>query len=1021
MRSRFALICRKGRIKVTIPVAAVNLSLRNGAKIALLLSAVLLLPTKRSFALDPSRALTQYIQHVWRSEDGLPQNTVESVLQTRDGYIWIATDGGLVRFDGVQFTVFDKRNTALKSSSIISLVEDGQGTLWLTTYGGGVAHYQNGKFQVYTTRDGLSSDLTTAMCRDREGGVWIGTERGLDLFDKQKFVSYTTADGLPDNRVRALFQDVSGALWIGTADGGLAEFRNGKFKIYTKKDGLSDLQINVISGDHDGNLWIGTEAGGLNLFRDGKFRSYTTKDGLSDDSVRAILKDREGSLWIGTRNGGLNRIIDGTFSSLNTKEGLSHEFVRCLFEDREGSLWIGTSEGGLDRLQDSKFTLYGKNEGLSSDLVFCVYQDREGTLWIGTMGGGLNRFKDGKFVHYTAKDGLAGNVVRSLFEDSEGNLWIGTAGGGLSRYRNGVFTTVNSRNGISNDVVASISEDREHNLWIGTLSGLNRFKNGKFTVYTTKDGLTNDSVRDIHQDRNGVLWFATAGGGLIRLQDGKFRSYTTRDGLSDNIVYSIHEDAQGSLWIGTGDGGLTRFRDGKFTSWNEKQGLFDDQAFQILEDDRGTLWMSSNNGIYSVNKEDLEAYATAKTRLLKSVGYGEEDGMRSRECNGGTQPAGWRTRDGRLWFPTIKGLVMIDSAHIKTNLLPPPVVVGDVVVDDQKIEERNGSSSPIVSLPPGKDKFEFHYAALSFLAPQKVRFKYKLEGYDQAWINADTRRVAYYTRIPPRSYRFRVIACNNDGIWNETGASFNFVLQPYFYQTRWFYFFCAGVAGLIAWSAYRLRLQQVSARFSAVLQERNRMAREIHDTLAQSLTGISLQLEGARETLRSEPEQAVEHLTLAKGLVRSGLSETRRLVWDLRSQSPDSDLTSAIRNMAGGLAASANLEVKVEVRGNPRKIDGAIESHLLRIVQEAITNAVKHAHAGKMLVELTFDSGEIGLRLKDNGCGFDAQAPRSPRAGKFGLIGMQERVEKMRGTLTITSSHNAGTDIAIRVPSNSHE
>jgi len=708
--------------------------------VGFLLLIIILSEPVTAWALDPDKTITQYVHDVWQVEDGLPQSTITAILQTRDGYIWLGTQEGLVRFDGVRFTVFDKKNTKnIKDSHILTLFEDHEGSLWIGTYGGGLNRLKDKEFTAYTTKEGLSDNMVWSICEDGKGSIWIGTySGGLNRLRDGKFTAYTTKDGLSNDFVRSIYEDREGSLWIGTGEG-LNRLRDGKFTAYTTKDGLSNDMVWSIYEDRNGSLWIGTYSGGLNRFKDGKFTAFTTKEGLSDDIVKSIYEDREGSIWIGTEGGGLNRLRDGKFTVYTTKEGLSNDFVKSIYEDREGSLWIGTDGGGLNRLKDDKFTVYTTKEGLSSDLVKSIYEDREGSLWIGT-GEGLNRLKDGKFTVYTTKEGLSNDMVWSIYEDRKGSLWIGT--------------------------------------WRG---GLNRLRDGKFTAYTTKDGLSNDMVRSIYEDREGSLWIGTDGGGLNRLRDGKFTVYSTKEGLSNDLVRSIYEDGEGSLWIGTRGGGLNRLKDGKFTAYTTKEGLFDDSVWQILEDGKGNLWMSCNNGIFRVSMRELNDFAEGKISSINSISYGEPDGMMSKECNGGFQPAGWKSRDGKLWFPTIRGVVMINPENIRTNKLPPPVLIEHVIIDN-----RSFAASGVIQISPGNKDFEFHYTGLSFLVPERVKFKYKLEGWNKEWIDAGTRRTAYYTNIPPGSYCFRVIACNNDGIWNEEGASLKIIVPPPFWQIWWF-------------------------------------------------------------------------------------------------------------------------------------------------------------------------------------------------------------------------------------------
>ena len=814
-----------------------------GQKLIALLFPVLLWPvllwTSPALALDPEKPVGEYGHDVWQTEHGLPSNSIQAITQTGDGYLWLGTKGGLVRFDGVRFTVFDKINTReIKSNDILALCLDHEGSLWVGTYGGGLVRLKGGRFTLYTTKDGLSDNFIQSLYEDKQGALWVGTVNGLSRFKDERFTVYKAQDGLPNSNVGPICEDLEGNLWVGTA-GGLARLKDGRVTTYTTDEGLLDNSVLSLLADRDGSLWIGSN-GGLNRLKGGKFTA--DQGGLIKNTVRSLAKDREGNLWVGTTGGGMIRMKDEKLAAYTTKEGLSNDLVGAIYSDREGSLWVGTYGGGLNRLKNGKFIAYTTADGLSNDFAFSIYEDREGNLWVGTYGGGLNKFKDGKFTAYRKRDGLLSDVVRSVCEDREGGLWVGTYHGGLNRLKDGKITSYTTQDGLSNNSVYSIYEDRRGGLWVGTDRGLNLWKDGRFTVYTTKDGLPNDVIRATYEDQEGNLWIGTYGGGLVRMKDGRFTAYTTKDGLSDDFVRSIYEDREQNIWIATYGGGVVRLKHGRFTAYTTKEGLFDNTVYQVLDDDRGHLWMSCNRGIFFVSKQEMNDFAEGKTRVVTSVAFGTADGMKSSECNGGNQPAGWKTRDGRLWFPTIGGVVCIDPDHIKTNLQPPPVLIEQVVVDSQTLSAAGGAV-----LSPGREKFEFNYTALSFLAPEKVNFKFKLEGFDKAWVKAGTRRVAYYTHLPPGSYVFRVIACNNDGVWNETGASFGFTLRPHFYQTYYCYALCVLALALIVAGGYLLRVRQLKAREKELVwlvKERTRQLEEANEVLKQmsfldSLTGIA--------------------------------------------------------------------------------------------------------------------------------------------------------------------------------------
>ncbi len=751
--------------------------------------------------LDPHLAITQYTQDVWGTESGLPQATILGIAQTADGYLWLASEEGLVRFDGVRFAVFDKENTPqLQANDVRALLVDRKDNLWIGTNGGGLTRYKDGLFTTFTARDGLVNDAILSLHEDAHGALWIGTDGGgMSRYANGAFQTFTTKDGLPDDVVFAICSGPDGSLWLGT-HAGLARLKNDKFSVYTTKDGLGKDDIRAVYADRHGDVWVGTNGAGLSRLLEGRFATYTTHDGLSGNLIWSIAEDSAGSLWIGTGDGGLNRFRDGHFSSYATKLGLTSDAVWTTFEDKEGNLWVGTKGGGLVRLKGGPFTTYTTKEGLSSDVILPVFEDRDGAVWIGTGAAGLNRMKDGKVTVYTMREGLPSDDIYSVNQDGAGTLWAGTRKG-LARLKEGRFQTV--AEGLPNEVVQCTYTDRSGDLWVGTRGGLSRYSGGKFITFSSKEGLSNDNVHSIYEDDSRVLWVGTGGGGLNKFENGRFTPYTRGSGLSNNVVWAISGDSSGGLWLGTNNG-LNYLKDGKFTVVSTRNGLFDDAIFVILDDHRGNFWMSSNRGVFRVAIEDLNAFVGGKTSLIKSIAYGVADGMKSKECNGGFQPMGWRARDGKLYFPTMKGLSVLDPWRLDGAHLPPNVVIERVVVDNKSFNPKQP-----IQLPPGKGEMEFQFTALSLASPEKIRFKYMLEGFDKDWVDAGSRRVAYYTNIQAGEYRFRVIASSNENFSNRSGASSAVTLQPHFYQTYLFALMCSLVGAGVFVVVFRLRMRQL--------------------------------------------------------------------------------------------------------------------------------------------------------------------------------------------------------------------
>lgn len=759
-------------------------------------------------ALDPTTPVTAYIHDVWRSKDGLPQDTVQAIAQTRDGYLWLGTLEGLARFDGVRFTTFDTGNTPeLRHNVVLALSEGQNGELWIGTYGGGLYRHKDGQFKRFSQADGLPSDHVRAVYLAPGGALWIGTTGGLAKLEDGKLTTLTTKDGLPSDRVMSIIEDHEGSLWVGTSGGGVARRKDGVFTRFGVAEGLSSDFVWSIHEDRDHAIWISTEGGGLNRYKDGVFSVFNREDGLPSERVMPVLEDRDHNVWIGT-DAGISRLIpDLSIATHSSKTGLAKDNIRALFEDVEGSLWIGASDGGLNRLRDRRVSVLTARDGLSARSVRTVYEGRDGSVWIGTDGGGLNRLSDGAISVLTTKDGLVHNDVWSILEDSGGDLWVGSAGGGISRLRGGrPFDRLTTKEGLSSDAVSAIYEDRQGRIWIGSQGGgVDRFEHGKIHKGALGPELAGTLVSVLHEDRAGDLWIGTSGAGLFRSSAGSVTRFTTANGLGSDLVLSLHEDARGALWIATSGGGISLLQNNRISTFRAKDGLYDDLAYQILEDTRGYLWMSCNRGIYRVKKSDLEDFAAGRLKSFSSQAYGTADGLSSNECNGRIQPAGSRTRDGRLWFPTMDGLVIIDPEKLSSNTRPPPVLVEEVLVDKRPI-----ASEAVV--PPGRKDIEIRYTALSFAAPSRVLFKYMLVGFDRDWVQAGTRRVAYYTNVPPGEYVFRVIACNEDAIWNEEGAAFSFSLAPHIYQRPWFFGLIALTLALSGFGVHRLRIRRLKRR-----------------------------------------------------------------------------------------------------------------------------------------------------------------------------------------------------------------
>ncbi|MBI2837109.1 MAG: hypothetical protein HYX75_02270 [Acidobacteria bacterium] len=971
--------------------------------------AVLLLPAGAG-ALDLTSSPSQYLHEVWKTSDGLPMNSVQAICQSRDGYLWIGTQEGLVRFDGVRFTVFDSSNTApITNNYFTSLLVDRDGIIWAGTFGGGALRYRNGVLSSLSLEGPSKIGRVRCLYQAGDGSIWIGADGSLTRWRGGSASSLDAEKGLQGETVMCLSEDREGGLWMGTRAGGLKRINpNGLLEVIQLDRPLPAGAVLCLLADRAGRIWIGTGGGGISCYENGHFTNYSMADGLAHDTVRSLCEDRDGNLWIGT-NGGLSRFRDGTFTRFEEKDGLGEAVVLSLAEDREGSLWIGTLAAGLHRLRDSVFTRYGRDEGLSHDVILSTYEDRAGNMWIGTTGGGLNKLKDGAIDSYTTKDGLPSDFVLSLWEDRRGQLWIGTTSG-LARFVDGRIGRVPLTESDPALPVPALYVDREGALWIGTAGGgLFCYRDGHFTSYGRAEGLTSDSVWSIVEDHEGAIWLGTMGGGLCRMRDGLIATVGAGGALGGDIVFAIHEDSAGTLWVGT-NGGLSRIQPEGITSFSTKDGLYSNTIFQILEDGRENLWMTCSKGIFRIGKKELADFANRRSASLACLVYSSVDGLGNAECNGGVQPAGCRDRMGRLWFPTNGGVVMVDPDHLKVNRVVPPVAIEQLVVDQRVLQ-----ASAWGSIPPGSRSFQLDYTALSLLVPRKVRFKYMLEGFDRTWTDAGNRRTAYYTGLRPGHYTFRVRASNNDGIWNDVGAQASLTVLPRFFETTLFYCICVVAVLILCWWLHRLRTSQLRAR-TAVMSERYRVARELHDALLQDVSGVVLELEVVEDLLRSDTEKATELLRRARAVARNSLDEIRHAVWGLRAQGDEKgDLVALLAKMVEQKWNGLSAKVEIRVSGKPRRIPLAIAREIVRIAQESLANSMRHSEAQHIVVGLRFERRQVTLRVRDDGKGFDtARAFAGDKA--YGLRGMRERADQVGGSISIQSRPGSGAEITVEVP-----
>lgn len=961
--------------------------------------------------LDPAKALSQYSLQTWTLEQGLPSTTVLALAQTADGYLWLATYEGLARFDGVRFTVFHSANTeGLVSSSIRALAAAPDGTLWIGTHGGGLVRLREGRFRRYSTREGLPTEMVMALHVDASGTVWAGTTGGLARVDGDR----VQVVGPFRDSISAILRDRAGFVWVGTHGAGLRRLSpGGEWETLGASRGLPGEVVSSLYEDAEGTLWVGLVGGGLARLRGQRFQAYGLADGLPSDVVWSVMGDRRGTLWIATGGAGLVRMHGGRFTALAGPAGLGETVLYSLFEDREGNLWVGTNGSGLMRLRDGRFTSFNTREGLSHDFVYAIREDAQGVLWAGTSDG-LNRLDVGgspeaRWTPQSSCGGRLHNIVRSLAVDLTGALWAGTYGSGACRLRDGRWTTYTRREGLAHDSVRSVLGTRDGSVWVGTIGGLSRLQDGAWRTFTVNDGLPVNSIIGLLEDADGSLWVGTDGGGLARFHDGgsdgSFRRLGTADGLPSNVVLALYRDLDGELWVGT-NAGLALWRGGRFATFGTRDGLPSDSVYQVLDDGRGGLWLGTSRGVARVDRASLLEHAGSGSVRLRVQVFDKADGLKSAQCTAPAQPAGWRSRDGRLWFATTRGLSVIDPAQLPREEGPPPVVVEQVTAD-----ERTLSPHEPLRLEPGTGSVAFHYTALALGAPGRVRFRYRLEGLDRDWVEARERRVAYYSHLPPGPYRFRVSASHVDGAWNEAGAAVSLEQRPRVYQTWWFTLLLSVAAVAAVLGAHRMRVRRLHTRerdLTRLVDERTRSVLEAkeraeqatreaeeHRRIAEEADALKTELLGiAAHDLRN-PLQLVSGLSelmsqgLATGPKVAEFSQavhdaSRRMLeivnsllttaaldrgLELRRSTVDvARLAAAVLDEYGAKAAGKGQRLLLQAEEDC----AAVVDHdrIRQVVDNLVSNAIKFSPRGTDVhVVVRGQKGGVRLEVRDHGPG----------------------------------------------------
>ena len=999
---------------------------------------------------------------VWTGDNGLPDSSVTAIVQTPDGYLWIGTHNGLVRFDGARFVTFDPLNTpALKHARVDGLFVDPQGTLWVNTRDGSMTAWHNGVF----THEWKGAQVSVVFSRSNQ--TFFASLTGELVCRTGDLDAHGGWQSIPLAGATAGYlyrQDSAGTIWYATRDGTLNRIIETNSEPVSSKDYLNGERVNCLTADGRGRIWVGTEkrillwignhfedqtptngelvvntsfiactaSNGYWVIADGKVRKYMDRhwvaeaeswQELSQANVAFLraYEDRDGGIWI--RHYGLGLFHakpNGGTQRVSAADGLPDNRVGTWYQDREGNVWVGVDRGGLVRLREKKFHVIGAAEGLFIPVVSTVCEDADTNLWIGTFGGGLNRLQNGKLTRFELSEGIDKRNFFSAYPDTQRRLWVSAGREDLFLFEEGKFSQPKRPASVHGTKVILV--DHLGQAWVGRQGGLACVSNGIVTSFGAWNGFDRKNIRALAEDRQGNIWIGAGESGLYKFSNGKFTPYPMNDSLGSQAIWSLLPDANGTLWVGTFRGGLLRFKDGKFTRYTMQDGLPSDIVCQILDDGLGNLWIGSHKGIFYVPKDSFRDFDAGKIPSLPCRAYGLYDGLPTLECSGNYQPACWRGHDGRLWFATSKGLVSVLPDDLSVNRRPPPVTIEEILVDGKLLATSSASLPFLIS--PGKHQLDFRYTALSFIAPDKVRFRYRLVGLDDAWVAADDKRSAHYGPLRPGEYSFKVIACNNDGIWNETGATFKLKVLPHFWQTWWFTFSMTTativVLSLIVRYNVKTRMRKKLERLEkahAIQLERQRIARDIHDDLGAGLTQIMLQSSLAS---RDASGQTQTDLNEISDNTRELVRKMDEIVWAV---TPEKDTLDSLITYIGKFVQEFCAAVQIRCRMDlPAQLpDIAVSTEirhgLFLAVKEVMNNIAKHASATEASLQFKLQPDAVVFVITDDGVGLKAgngQTQDRLFSGR-GLQNLKQRLEMIGGTCIVSATPDRGTQVELSV------
>ena len=953
----------------------------------------------------PEHLSLSYAERTWSMRDGLPEQVVQAFAQTRDRYVWIGTTGGLLRFDGASFTLYNRENTpAFSDDNIFCLTVSRDNTLWIGSEGGGLVRYRDGVFHSFTNKDGLTNSFVRSIQQDRAGTIWVGTDNGLFQVDGDRLERIDGDERIPVVAVHALFEDKDGGMWVGGSR--ILRIYGNQVREFHFSGEASQNRVKSIFQTGDGDIWVGTVSALHRMHNccSGRFAVVREVSG----TVRTLRETSDRILWIGTIGHGLYAYYNGRFASMSTPQDLPSNTILNLFEDAEQNIWVGTQAGML-RLSNTAVKTVSLPDSSDSDAE-TVYEDRDGTVWIAAVH--VFRYRNGKAVLYHFP-GIHGVRIRNVFRDREGALWIGTEGQGTYRQTHRGLVHYSTASGLVNNFVRAFLQASDGSIWIGTDEGVSRWTPKGFKNYQVRDGLCYFSIRSLLEDRDGNIWIGTDRG-VSLLHDGKFQDHPVVGSLQQEKVWAMHQDTDGGLWFGTRTGGLFRWRSGKLSHFTTSSGLPSNSIYELVEDPKGTLWISGPTGVSEVNRRELDAAADDPTHRIKVTLYGISEGLEAIQMCGGEKPAGLLASNGEVWFPSSRGpmRIRIDQAG--------PSEIAPAVIDEVTVDGLQTSPAQQLQLRPDTGRLEIHYGVVQLRSQERVLFRYKLDGFDRDWSRATAERVTHYTNLPAGRYKFLVAAFEMNNPEHIAETSLDIVQQPHFYETIWFLTLCTLSLAAAAWSVHKFRVGQLRARFQAVLNERTRLAREMHDTLIQGCVSVSALLEAYLSLGPEEVDTRQNLMEYACTQLRATVDEARGAVWNLRQKPASVTLIGpSLHSISEQIHREFGIPVECTISEESFELPKDTVHELLMVVREALYNAVRHGHPHKVDITVRFDRHQCELRITDDGIGFDPGALSSLQVGHYGVVGMQERIQRIGGRFVVNSSPGAGTEVLIHVPGDS--